>query len=221
MKMKKSMMMLAFAGLLITSCDNAPKGDETTVSEKQEAGSADGVSYNVDSTASRLRFIGYGVGKNHPGTFKIISGSMAVKNDVITGGKFTIDVRSMNVEEQGDMFQNKLKPHLLSADFFDAANYGTATFEITGSVPYSSTNSDTSVVAGANMTLSGNLTLKAEVKNITFPARITYTENGLEAKADFEIDRRDWKMVYGNDKSLGDKFISEKVNIELDLKATK
>lgn len=213
--------MASFAGLLLVSCNNESKADEAKVSEKQEVGSSEGVSYNVDSTASTLRFIGYGVGKNHPGTFKIVSGSMVVADDVITAGKFVIDIRSMKIEEEGDMFQNKLRPHLLSADFFDADNYSTATFEITGSVPYSSTNSDTSVVAGANMTLSGNLMLKGEVKNITFPARITFNENGVEGKADFEINRTDWKMAYGNDKSLGDKFISEKVNIELDLTAQK
>lgn len=41
----------------------------------------------------------------------------------------------------------------------------------------------------------------------------------LEARANFDIDRRQWEMNYGNDKTLGDKFISETVNIELFLAA--
>jgi polyisoprenoid-binding protein YceI len=56
-------------------------------------------------------------------------------------------------------------------------------------------------------------------KNIKFPARVDLDGNTLKAKANFDIDRRDWQMNYGNDKTLGDKFISETVNVELDLEA--
>ena len=56
-------------------------------------------------------------------------------------------------------------------------------------------------------------------KNITFPAQIDLDGNVLKAKANFDIDRRQWNMNYGNDKTLGDKFISETVNIEMDLQA--
>ena len=56
-------------------------------------------------------------------------------------------------------------------------------------------------------------------KNITFPARIDLDDNSLKAEANFDIDRTQWQINYGNDKTLGDKFISEKVNIELDLEA--
>jgi hypothetical protein len=45
--------------------------------------------------------------------------------------------------------------------------------------------------------------------------------NTLKARGNFDIDRRQGNMNYGNDKTLGDKFISEKVNIELDVKARK
>jgi hypothetical protein len=41
----------------------------------------------------------------------------------------------------------------------------------------------------------------------------------LQAKANFDIDRRQWQMNYGNDKTLGDKFISETVNVTFLLQA--
>ena len=109
----------------------------------------------------------------------------------------------------------------MSGDFFDADKFGTAKFEITKVEPYTPNSSDTSVVEGANFRISGNFTLKDVTKNITFPARIDLDGNTLKAKGNFDIDRRQWNMNYGNDKTLGDKFISEKVNIELDLQATK
>ncbi len=134
---------------------------------------------------------------------------------------FTIDIKSMDLEQKGGVFDSKLRPHLMSGDFFDADKFGTAKFEITGVQPYTASGSDTSVVTGANYTVSGNFTLKDVTKNISFPAKIDLDGNTLKAKSNFNIDRTQWQMRYGNDKTLGDKFISEKVNIELNLEAKK
>jgi polyisoprenoid-binding protein YceI len=208
-------------GILFSSCADAPKGDKATITDAKATAAAAGQTFTVDTTTSKVRFTGNGVGKNHPGNFKLSSGTVALANDQITGGQFLINVASMNVEEQGDMFQTKLKGHLLSGDFFDAAKFGTAKFEITKVEPYATTSGDTSVIEGANFNISGNLTIKDATKNITFPARVDLDGNTLKAKGNFDIDRTQWKMNYGNDKTLGDKFISETVNIELDLEAKK
>lgn len=203
----------------ITACDNAPKGDNATITEEQKASEKTGLNFMIDTSKSTIRFTGYGVGKKHPGKFKVSSGTVAVSGDQITGGNFVINIKSMDLEEKGDMFQKKLHPHLLSGDFFDADKFATSTFEITAIEPYKPSDKDTSIVEGANFNVSGNLTIKGETKNITFPAHIELDDKTLKAKADFDIDRTQWKMNYGNDKTLGDKFISEKVNVELDLKA--
>jgi polyisoprenoid-binding protein YceI len=125
----------------------------------------------------------------------------------------------MDMEQEGEMIDKKLRPHLLSGDFFDADKFGTADFEITGVEPYEKNEKDSSIVDGANFNISGNFKLKDVTKNIKFPARVDLDGNTLKAKANFDIDRRDWQMNYGNDKTLGDKFISETVNVELDLEA--
>ncbi len=208
------------AAILFTACADAPKGDEATVTtEKEVTASSAGQSFTVDTTASFIRFVGNGVGKNHPGTFRLSTGALAAKDGIVTGGQFTINMASMQIEEQGDMFQTKLKGHLQSADFFDVGKWGTAKFEITDVKPYTAAGSDSSVVAGANYTVSGNFTLKDSTKNLTFPAKIDLTGNAITALANFDIDRTQWGMRYGNDKSLGDKFISETVNLQLNLKA--
>ena len=213
---------LAFSCTLLLSCgEDAPSGDNATITEEQQAADAQGQSYAVDTTDSRIRFVGHGVGKNHPGTFRISSGSVSVANNQITGGSFIIPISSMDMEEEGDMIDGKLRPHLMSGDFFDAEKFGNAKFEITSVVPYEQNDSDTSIVDGANFRISGNFTLKDVTKNISFPARIDLDGNTLKAKGNFDIDRTQWQMNYRSDKSLGDKFISEKVNIELDLKASK
>jgi polyisoprenoid-binding protein YceI len=212
-------MFILFFGLLLSACNQAPKGDEAKISEKQKASEGTGTSFAVDTANSRIRFTGNGVGKNHPGKFKLNSGHVHVANNEITGGDFVINIKSLDIEQQGEMFQKKLKPHLLSGDFFDADKFGTAKFEITKVEPYKPNENDRSLVKGANFYVSGNLKLKDVTKNIKFPAHIELDDNNLKAKANFDIDRRDWQMNYGNDKTLGDKFISETVNIELDLQA--
>lgn len=213
-------LIIAIAGVTI-ACNEAPKGDNATITEKKEASDISGQTFTVDTAASRVRFTGNGVGKNHPGIFKLSSGTVTLANNQITGGDFTINIKSMELEQKGAMFENKLRPHLMSGDFFDADKFGTAKFEITKVEPYTKGDNDTSIVEGANFRVSGNLTLKNETKNITFPARVDLDANALKAKANFDIDRRQWQMNYGNDKTLQDKFISETVNIELDLQARK
>ncbi|HEX2683416.1 MAG TPA: YceI family protein [Ferruginibacter sp.] len=205
-----------------TSCnDSAPKGDNATITDTQKVAQATGTQFMVDTANSSVRFTGHGVGKNHPGRFRVSSGFVAVDGNEITGGNFVINIKSMDLEQKGGMFDEKLHPHLLSGDFFDVDKFPTATFVITNVELYKPDGKDTSIVKGANYNVSGNLTLKDETKNITFPARIDLDGNTLKAKSNFDINRTQWRMNYGNDKTLGDKFISEKVNIELDLQAKK
>jgi len=47
---------------LIYSCNEAPKGDDVTITEKQDASEAKGTAFMVDTAASKIRFTGHGVG---------------------------------------------------------------------------------------------------------------------------------------------------------------
>ena len=220
--MKKEKIKVAgfvIAACILGSCDNAPKGDNAAITDKQQTTAVEGSEFTVDTADSKVRFTGYGVGKKHPGKFKISSGTVAVANEQITGGSFVINIKSLDLEEKGGMFDEKLHPHLMSGDFFDAEKFSSSKFEITNVRPYEPDGKDTSVMDGANFLVSGNLTLKDVTKNVSFPAKIDLDDNTLKAKADFDIDRTQWQMNYGNDKTLGNKFISERVNIELDLEA--
>lgn len=203
------------------SCEKPPKGDQAVINEQVRAAEGVGETYLVDTANSWVRFTGHGVGKNHPGTFSLNYGRVMVTDDDITGGTFVMDITSLDLEQEGETIDNKLKPHLLSGDFFDAANFGTSRFEITAVEPYKPEDEAKSFVDGANLSISGNLQIRNVTKNITFPARVNLNGTRLEAEANFDIDRKEWEMNYGNDKTLGDKFISETVNIEFHLEAQK
>lgn len=216
--MKKTIITLLAAATVLVSCDTAPQGDNATVTDQKTAADSVGMAMTIDTSASTVAFVGWGVGKNHPGKFRVSNGTFTVKDGMVQSGSFTISVNSMSMDEEGEMFQTKLRGHLLSPDFFDAAKYPEAKFEITGSEPYTPTAGDTSVVAGANAKISGNLTLKGVTKNVSFPAKVDANENTVTAVANFNIDRTQWDMHYNDDKtSAQDKFIEHDVNIKLNI----
>lgn len=216
--MKKHGFILLAIGLILMACDHKPSGDSATVTDEKSAAEAKGMLLVIDTAKSSVAFTGWGVGKNHPGKFKLKHGEFTVEENQITSGKFTVDIQSMHMDQQGEMFQGKLRTHLLSADFFEADKYPEAYFEITSVSPYSAKGNDTSVVSGANTMIAGNFTLKGTTKNVSFPANVTIGEDKVTAKADFQIDRTQWNMNYGADKEAAkDKFISPDVNIRLDI----
>ncbi len=220
--MKKLILPIIAIAAFFVSCDSAPQGDNATVTDEKTAADSNGVAMTIDTSASSIGFTGWGVGKNHPGKFKLTTGSVTVKDGNISSGTFSININSMSMDQPEEMFQTNLKGHLLSADFFDATVHPEAKFEITGTEAYTPTAGDTSVVAGANTKISGNLTLKGITKNVTFPAKVDVSENAITAAANFDIDRTLWDMNYNGDKeSAKDKFIAHEVNISLNITAKK
>lgn len=214
--MKKSLLSIGVLAILATSCQQAPDAAKAETTEKQEAASVDGATaYAIDTATSVVSWIGTKpVGKHH-GDFKLSDGTLSVENGVVKGGSFVIDINSMKNHDLTDAESNgRLVGHLKSPDFFDASTFPTAKFEITG---VDVLQNDT---AGTHK-ISGNLTLKDSTKNVTFPAKITVTDNDVKAVANFNIDRTNWGLRYGNDKSLGDKFIRPEVNINLNIEAKK
>jgi len=208
------------AGLLygLTACQDAPKADDAEVAEANKVGMSDGMNYSVNTSESTIEWIGTKpVGKHH-GTLKIKEGSLAVNDNKVQGGRFVMDVNTIQPDDQDDKGNEKLRGHLLSEDFFEAEKYPDAVFEIT-SVSDGTANDGNLVMKDATHTVTGNLTLKDVTKSISFPARMQVSNNRVVADANFNIDRTKWNLNYGNDQSLGDKFIYPEVNLQLHLVA--
>lgn len=81
----------------------------------------------------------------------------------------------------------KLTDHLKTADFFEVREYPTAKFESTKVVPGKD---------GA-ATVTGKLTLHGKTQEISFPATVTVTADGVTLKSDFTINRSEFGMTYG------------------------
>lgn len=226
------------------SCNSPSNKNTVEASEEQEVSEVeDAVAYELDTAQSIITWIGSKPTGQHNGTISLSSGTFQVSSEQdLAGGNFEIDIKDLEVKdlEKGSDNYKKLKSHLMSEDFFAAGEYPTASFEITAIEPFDSTSVDDKdefktkytpakasefMVADPTHNVSGNLTMRGETKNITFPAQVTISGDQLTAKAKFNIDRTDWKLSYGDEASAvdktKDKFIYNTVNVGLEVMAKK
>jgi len=222
---------ISFAALfIIGSCKQVPKSDEATVtSPKEEVKTTSGETYTVDVNASKIEWIGTKVSGYHTGTIKIKNGELTVANGAVTAGKFTMDMTSIKAvgpEKVPADASAKLTGHLQSEDFFETQKYPEATFVITAVEPYNGTVNEATdprqeklneyKVPNPSHMVSGNLTIKGIEKNIKFPALITVNGNSVEAHAKFNLDRKQWNIVFTG---KPDDLVSDEFHLGIYLKA--
>ncbi|WP_162427850.1 YceI family protein [Pontibacter pudoricolor] len=221
--------------LLFAACDTSIKTDEAEVGAPEIARQSAPVSevYHVDTAKSKLTWIGAKITGRHNGVFEITSGEMHIINKELTGGKIDLNMRGTRSDDRAlnDDSNKKLTTNLRSANFFDVERYPTATFIITDVSPYDSTNRkpiskpptlDSQLrIKDATHLLTGNLTIKDKTRSVRFPAKIALQDNVLKARANFNIDRTKWGLVYRADKSMGNQTIRPEVNIDINLVANR
>jgi polyisoprenoid-binding protein YceI len=173
--------------------------------------------YTISSSKSWLGWEGKKVTGKHNGTITIKSGVFANNNGKFTGN-FVIDMNSIVNEDLKDATYNaKLVGHLKSDDFFAVSKFPTATLDITKIEPYTDQ-------WGATHLVYGKLTIKGTTNEITFPSKITFNGNDMQASAEFSIDRSKWFIKYGSGSffdDLGDKVIYDNIKFNVNLVGSK
>lgn len=77
-------------------------------------------------------------------------------------------------------------------------------------------------VAGANKTVSGNLTLLGKTLNVSFPAKVTVAEGKAAIEAKFTVNRADWGIKFGTDETdPAEWMISKDIEIGINVTASK
>lgn len=217
----KKILFIALAGMILVSCNQAPK----TAQEAGEVSQAtqEAAVYKVDVQNSVLNWTGAKITQTvHYGTVRISEGSLAFNGEQLEAGNFVIDMTSIVVtdlnEENGKL---KLEGHLKSGDFFMTEQYPTAKFEVTGA-------SALTGVEGATHTITGNLTIKDVTNGISFPANVSVMDGSATATAKFTINRNEWGVVWGGTKTeqgikdfLQNNLIKDEIEFDVTLSATK
>ena len=169
----------------------------------------------VDTKASYVQWTGYKVTGKHFGKVRLQSGSLEYSNGTLTGGSFVMDMKSISVEDMSGGGADKLRGHLMSADFFGVDNYPTAKFQITKVVSRGT--------PGAYKII-GNLTVKQTTKEVRFNADLKEENGKTVGMAKITLDRSEYDIRYGSGtffENLGDKTIYDEFDLEVNLVLTK
>ena len=166
-------------------------------------------SFNVDTSASQLKWTGYHLAKSyeHWGYVKLKSGKVNVENGKITSGEFVIDMISIsNVDVEKEKDNEKLVGHLKSDDFFAVQSHPEARLVIKKS--------------DASGKTTGDLTIRGITKEIEFQTTVEEASGGkLVAIADIKVDRTDYKVMYGW--KLENAILSNEFRMEVKIVANK
>ncbi|HBR12264.1 MAG TPA: hypothetical protein DD740_08700 [Chryseobacterium sp.] len=222
----KKLTVLALAGavMLFTACNEKAKD---SVKDAQEVAAKTGDAYKVDLTTSKVDWKAFHKGGFAPrwGTLSLKSGEITIEHDAITSGDFVIDMATLKVDPasvtEADKKPADLEAHLKNADFFNVAQNPTSDFKITAVADLAG-DLPKNAVAGANKTVSGNLTLLGKTLNVSFPAKVTVAEGKAAIEAKFTVNRTDWGIKFGTDETdPAEWMISKDIEIGINVNATK
>lgn len=215
MKILKITLFVLTVAIFAAGCGGSNATDATVteaVETTETETKAETVAYIVNSEQSVIRWTGRKLaGSMHTGTLRLANGELKVEGGTVVGGKFVVDMNSLENEDlKGTDMYDKLVGHLRSDDFFSIEAHPTATFEITG-------------VEGNQV--SGNLTIKGITKNITFPAAVTADGGVLTGSATFAFDRSQFDVHFGSKTKFtdlaADKIINDDIELTVELVAEK
>jgi polyisoprenoid-binding protein YceI len=131
---------------------------------------------------------------SHYGKIKIKSGDFDVKDGKLVGGNVVVDMTDFTVEDLSGTWAEKFINHMKSSDFFKTENFKTSELKI-------------KKVSGKKAT--ADLTINGKTNEVTFD----YKKEGDAFVGQLLFDRTKFGMNYGDDESLGDKFIHHEVEV--------
>ncbi len=161
----------------------------------------------VDTEKSTIAWIGKKVTGAHDGLISLKDGTMTFKNDELSGGTFTIDMKSLTVEDIENAGMNKkLLGHLKADDFFNVKEFETASLTITDVIKTTEAADDIANIKTYEVT--ADLTIKGITKPVTFISNVVFFESGrIEARGKIEVDRTAYGSVSKRGKSVGGNMV--------------
>jgi polyisoprenoid-binding protein YceI len=180
------------------------------------------IPYTIDPATSTVQWTGYYLFSfgEHYGNIDIKSGQVQLTDGSVTQGKVVFDMNTITARDMpADDGGTDLSNHLKSRDFFDAAKFPDAQFEIVQVKKVSDASP-----SGPNVEVTGTLVIKGIRNSITFPATLNTDDHQLVLQAKFKFDRTKWDIRYNSGKyfsEIGDGAISDAIGIELNIVANK
>lgn len=170
--------------------------------------------YTVDVAKSTVNWDGKKFSGSHNGVVSLTSGTLGFNGKKLVQGGFVANMTTIQTVDGGKGSPN-LDRHLKADDFFGTEKHPEATFtikKVEGN--------------GADVKITGELTVKGKTNVIEFPAKITWNSNkNVTAVAEkIVIDRTKYGIEYKSKSvfsSIGDNFIYDDFTLSVKLVATK
>lgn len=138
---------------------------------------------SVNVEKSVVKWTGYKVTGQHEGTISLKSGALIFEGNKLTGGKFVMDMTTINTTDIEGDYKEKLDGHLKSNDFFGVEKHKEALLKFT------SVKQD-----GSKYFIKGDLTIKGITNEVTFVMGLFEDYAVTELK----IDRTKFDVKYGS-----------------------
>lgn len=164
----------------------------------------------IDIQKSTVEWKAYKVGGNHYGTVDIKTGSVQLKDGVLVGGQFTMDMTSIIVTDISGGGKESLEEHLRSDHFFNTTEFNTADLKII-SVTYNN---------NGRYTIEADVTIKNNTQSVKFEATGSLEDGIFSAAATIKLDRSKFDVRYGSPSffdDLGDKVIYDDFDINVNI----
>jgi len=165
----------------------------------------------IAPATSKLVYLAKKVTGEHTGEVKLANGFLNFDKDTLVSGEFEIDMTTISNSDIKDQeYHTKFLNHMISDDFFAVKQFKTAKFVIKSAKKMKADNYE----------IKGDLTIKGKTDAIAFDA----VANQKEAHAKIIFDRTKFDIKYGSAnffKSIGDKAINDKVELDVVLTAKK
>ena len=197
------------AAIALAGCadvGDAPEAQTVAVDGDATTQAFTGTALPIASSDSTVAWTAAKVTGRHVGGFGDVTGDVYVDGGTVTGADIEIDARSIYSDN------DQLTGHLMSEDFFAVETYPEASFRTTELRPIATADSVEWAEATHNVT--GVLTMHGESNQITFPAKISVDGGAASVTADFNINRKDWGIIY---EGKPDDLIQDQVNIRLNV----
>ncbi|MDZ4749063.1 MAG: YceI family protein [Saprospiraceae bacterium] len=164
----------------------------------------------VNTATSKVEWVGRKVTGKHNGTINIKEGVLQIKDGILLGGSFAIDMSSIKVLDITGEYGDKLEGHLKSDDFFAVDAFPTSKLVIT----------QANAKGDGQFEVKGDLTIRDVTKQVTFLTQLTADGKKYKATTNITIDRSNYNVKYGSGsffEGLGDKTIYDEFDLAITL----
>ena len=161
-----------------------------------------GKNFNVNVTQSSVTWTGKKLTGEHNGTINLKEGVINVKKGKITGGRFEMDMNSIDNNDLTGGMKDRLVRHLKSDDFFSVASHPVSTMVLTS----------VTQIAGDSYKFIGDLTIKGITHPVEFSGKAESRNSGLNVNGKIVVDRSLFNVRYGSGKffeNLGNRAIND------------